>query len=84
MLSNSPIPRPQLTPSELTMLRLLASGYTQKQAARELGVSPRTVEAHRCSARKKFGAKTTPHMIGLAVAAGLVWPVQLPLSEEQL
>jgi DNA-binding CsgD family transcriptional regulator len=66
---------PLLTDRELTVLRLLASGYSSKEIARELRVSPRTIEAQRTTAKQKFRAKTIPHLIALAVEAGLVGPV---------
>lgn len=82
MQSNSEpaaVAAPALTGREVDVLRLLAKGFTHKEAARELGLSTRTVDAHRTTARAKFGAKTTPHLIALAIAAGIV---PLPQASE--
>jgi DNA-binding CsgD family transcriptional regulator len=44
----------QLTARELDVLRLLASGQTNKEAARALGISVRTVESHRSHMQHKL------------------------------
>jgi len=36
----------QVTPRQAEILRLIASGLTDKQIAAKLGVSPRTVQSH--------------------------------------
>lgn len=45
----------KLTPRQLDVARLIARGLNTKQAARELGVSPRTVEIHRRFVNKRLG-----------------------------
>lgn len=46
---------PRLTPRELEVLALIASGYTNRQAAEQLCLSVRTVEAHRARVQTKTG-----------------------------
>lgn len=45
----------RLTPRERDMLAGMSRGLTAKEAAKELGLSPRTVEKVRASLRAKFG-----------------------------
>ena len=47
----------QLTPRERQVLQLIASGHTNKEAGRALGISPRTVEVHRARVMDKLGAR---------------------------
>lgn len=46
----------QLTPREHEVLTLTTQGLTNKDIARELGISPRTVENHRARMMEKMGA----------------------------
>ncbi|MGZ4124851.1 MAG: response regulator transcription factor, partial [Actinomycetota bacterium] len=43
-----------LTPRERDVLRLIARGYAYKEIARELSISPKTVEAHVSSVLRKL------------------------------
>jgi FixJ family two-component response regulator len=61
-----------LTPRELDVLLELTDGGSNKAIARELGLSPRTVEVHRRSILQKTGAKSSSHLLRLAVEAGMV------------
>jgi DNA-binding NarL/FixJ family response regulator len=47
--------REELTPREKDVLLLLARGYTNRQIAQKLNLSPRTVEGHRSSLVSKLG-----------------------------
>jgi DNA-binding NarL/FixJ family response regulator len=44
----------QLTPREGEVLRLIARGYTYKELARELAISPKTVETHVSAVLRKL------------------------------
>jgi pimeloyl-ACP methyl ester carboxylesterase/DNA-binding CsgD family transcriptional regulator len=51
-------PSPHLTPRQSQVLRRIACGETDKQIARALRLSPRTVEMHAASALKALRCKT--------------------------
>ena len=45
------------------MLAQIARGASSKEAARLLGISPRTVEFHRANIMQKLGAKNTVDVV---------------------
>jgi DNA-binding CsgD family transcriptional regulator len=57
-----------LTPRERVVLAQIVKGASSKDAARTLGISPRTVEFHRANILEKLGAKNTAELVRLAVA----------------
>lgn len=61
----------QLSPRQLEVLRLVASGLRNKQIAWELGLSEKTVKMHRGIAMEKLGVQSSADMIRLAVEAGI-------------
>lgn len=52
-----------LSPREREVVTRLASGMTSKEMARELGLSPRTVEMHRARLLRKMGVRTTAQLL---------------------
>jgi FixJ family two-component response regulator len=60
-----------LTPREREVLFCLASGATNKIAARQLRLSPRTVEIHRANMMGKLGATHLGEAVSLAVYSDL-------------
>lgn len=52
-----------LSPREREISSFLVSGQTSKKIARELNLSPRTVEMYRAKLLKKYGATTTSEFI---------------------
>lgn len=52
-----------LTLREQEVLAQIAAGATNKEAARELGLSSRTIEDHRASIMKKIGAKNAAELM---------------------
>jgi FixJ family two-component response regulator len=56
---------------EREVLDGLLAGGTSKTIARDLGISPRTVENHRAHLMERLGARTLPEAVLMAAAAGL-------------
>lgn len=61
----------QLTDRQLQVLALLRSGLSQREVADQLGVAPKTVEAHRDQLVQRLGQRSTLDAIRLADRAGL-------------
>jgi DNA-binding NarL/FixJ family response regulator len=61
-----------LTSREQQVLRLVAEGRRNKEIARRLDISPRTVEAHRANLMGKLELRTTLDLIRYAARIGLV------------
>lgn len=59
----------QLTPREREVLQLITNGQSNKEAGRELGISPRTVEVHRARLMEKLGAKNTADLMRIVLTA---------------
>jgi pimeloyl-ACP methyl ester carboxylesterase/DNA-binding CsgD family transcriptional regulator len=69
------LPAPvRLTGRQLEVLRQVAAGQTDKQIARELNLSPRTVEMHVAGAMKSLGCATRAEAVHGAVTQGLLGP----------
>ena len=60
-----------LSPREREVLDLLIAGKPNKLIARDLGLSPRTVEVHRARLMARLGAGSLAEAVRLAVQAGL-------------
>jgi DNA-binding NarL/FixJ family response regulator len=65
---------PQLTPREEEVLRLLATGETNRQIARRLFVAEETVKSHVAAIFRKLEVSDRTRAVMLAVRAGLVDP----------
>ncbi len=63
-----------LTPRERQVLDWLAQGCSNKSIARELGISPRTVEIHRANMMTKVKAENSADAIRLRIEAQLGVP----------
>ena len=57
---------------EREVLEGIVAGETNKEIARRLGISPRTIEIHRAHVMERLGVRSLPEAVLLAVAAGLV------------
>jgi PAS domain S-box-containing protein len=53
----------ELTPREREISALLVEGKTSKLIARQIGLSPRTVEMHRAKLMRKFTASTSSELV---------------------
>ncbi|MGY4435212.1 FixJ family two-component response regulator [Bradyrhizobium sp. F1.13.1] len=60
--------RAPLTARERDVLVEVASGYSTKEIARRLGLSPRTVEGHRVCLMRKLGAKNSAELVRLVLS----------------
>ena len=60
-----------LTKRERQVLDRLVLGRTNKYVARELGVSPRTVEVYRRNVMLKMGAESLSHLVRMTLLAGI-------------
>jgi len=60
----------RLTPRERQVLSLVAEGLSNKAIARQLGISPKTVEIHRSNVMTKMEATSSNALIRMVVAAG--------------
>jgi two-component system response regulator FixJ len=58
-----------LTPRERNVLEKLVAGRSNKVAAFELGISPRTIEIHRANIMDKMHARSLSEVVRIAIAA---------------
>ncbi|QIB34492.1 response regulator transcription factor [Ancylobacter pratisalsi] len=56
-----------LTPREREVLVQIASGASNKEAGRVLGISPRTIEVHRARIMEKLGAKNAADLVRIVL-----------------
>lgn len=66
--------RPELSDRELTCMMMIARGKIVSEIAKDLKLSPRTVESHLSAARDRLSCKNTVHAIAKAVHIGLISP----------
>jgi two-component system NarL family response regulator len=64
--------RVELTPRELTTLRLMADGQSNKEIAGTLGISERTVKTHLSHLFEKLGVTSRTEAVRVATRRGLV------------
>jgi two-component system NarL family response regulator len=62
----------QLTPRELTALRLIADGQSNKEIAQTLSISERTVKTHLAHLFEKLGVTSRTEAVRVAMRRGLV------------
>ena len=59
--------RKPLTKREREVLSLISDGYSNKQGALQMNISPRTFESHRAEAMRKLGARNTADLVRKAL-----------------
>ena len=64
--------KPSLTPREKEILRLLAEGYSNKEIADKLVVSPSTIHSHRTNLMQKLNLSSRYELIQYARQRGLI------------
>jgi DNA-binding NarL/FixJ family response regulator len=62
----------QLTERECEVVRLLADGMSNKEAATQLQISIRTVESHRINISRKLGFNSIAKLVHYAIRHGIV------------
>jgi DNA-binding NarL/FixJ family response regulator len=71
-LLNSQEPGGLVTQREREIARLLADGYSTKEAADVLNISPKTAESHRASIMKKLNAKNVTDIVKYCIRNHLI------------
>jgi DNA-binding NarL/FixJ family response regulator len=61
----------QLTPREREVVRLVAEGKSNAEAAATLGLSPRSVETYRLRLMQKLGLADLPSLVKFAIRHGI-------------
>ena len=56
-----------LTPREHQVLTQIVDGASNKEAGRQLGISPRTIEVHRARIMEKIGARNTADLVRIVL-----------------
>lgn len=67
-------------PAALELLTLLANGTSPREAAVALGCPNHTVDNRLRGLRRFFGAKTTTHLVAIAISTGVIPPAAELLS----
>ena len=62
-------PASELSGREREVLQLITNGQSNKEAGRELGISPRTIEVHRARVMEKLGAKNTADLMRIVLTS---------------
>jgi two-component system, LuxR family, response regulator FixJ len=57
----------RLTPRERDVLTQIAGGASNKEAGRQLGISPRTIEVHRARIMEKLGARNAADLVRIVL-----------------
>jgi FixJ family two-component response regulator len=70
----------RLTPREHEVMVMVTNGRANKEIAGNLGVSAKTVEAHRARVMEKMEANSLAELVRMAINANLTLPE--PSSEE--
>ncbi|MCB2229474.1 response regulator transcription factor [bacterium] len=63
-----------MTQREREIAKLLADGYSTKEAADVLNISPKTAETHRAAIMKKLGAKNVTDIVRYCIRNRLIEP----------
>ncbi len=63
--------RPELTSRELSVLRLVADGYSNRAIGEELGLSALTVKSHLARISRKLGTGDRAALVAISIRTGL-------------
>ena len=64
-------PAPELSTRQREILEYLLEGYSNKEIAKLLGISVRTIESHRLVVKQKLGAERMVDLVRRAVSLGI-------------
>lgn len=64
--------RRHLTGREIEVIRLVATGFRNREAAKELGISVKTVETHRANIMNKLGLRNLSQLILYAIQKEII------------
>lgn len=64
----------RLSPREREIMRLIAMGYTNRQAAEELFLSEKTIETYKARLMAKLGLHSRTELVRYALKIGLILP----------
>ena len=73
----------RLTARERDVLGRIAQGASNKEAGRELDISPRTIEVHRARIMEKLGAKNAADLMRIVLGKGRGHRITAPLARHQ-
>jgi DNA-binding NarL/FixJ family response regulator len=62
----------ELTARQAEVLKHIAEGWATKEIAHRLGISPKTVEAHRMHLMERLGIRDVPGLVRYAIRIGMV------------
>lgn len=62
--------REEPSPREMEVLRLVARGYANREIAAELGISVKTVDAHKANGMSKLGMSSRIELVRFAILQG--------------
>ena len=62
----------RLTSREVEVLQLIAEGMANKETAAQLGISVKTVEAHRANMMKKMRVSNTAQLLKTAIQGSMI------------
>ncbi|MBL8149837.1 MAG: response regulator transcription factor [Blastocatellia bacterium] len=71
LIDNAKKMRDLLSRRERQIVKLITEGYSSKDIAETLAVSPRTVEAHRANIYRKLGVHNLASLVKYAIKAGI-------------
>ena len=62
----------KLSDREIDVLKALATGQSNKEIAKQLGLSPKTIDSHRTSLLRKMNVTSTAALLVKAIRIGLL------------
>jgi len=61
-----------LTEREMEVMKLVVEGYSGKEVAQHLNISPKTVEHHRAKVMEKLSCRNVTQLVRLAIQEGVI------------